>query len=261
MREEEREVPFLVVPTQLDLCNTTDDLDALVAAIREKCDPVLIVIDTLSRVMAGGNENAPEDMGALIAAADRLRDEFGANVCLIHHIGKEAGRGARGHSSLFAAIDTAIEVTRDENAGLSTAKIVKQRDGETGEKIHFALEVVTIGVNEDTGEAVTSCVVAVPDPARVAEAKRSRPKLGKAEQIALNALKCAIEAQGTTPPAATDCPAERWVREEMWRHRCYSDGISGGKLRARQMAFQNVANALQTEGLVGMRAGFVWLER
>jgi len=66
-----------------------------------------------------------------IAGGDRLRDEFGANVCLIHHVGKDAGRGARGHSSLFAAVDTAIEVTRNDDALLSTARVVKQRFGET----------------------------------------------------------------------------------------------------------------------------------
>src|ERR1700722_4221516 len=35
--DEEREVPFYVVPVQVDLCNSEDDLDELVAAIREKC--------------------------------------------------------------------------------------------------------------------------------------------------------------------------------------------------------------------------------
>jgi AAA domain len=129
MRDDDDErgavpVPFYAVPMQIDLCSNDDDLDELIVAIRKTCgsNPILIVIDTVSRVMAGGNENSPEDMGAIIASADRLRDEFGANVCLIHHVGKDASRGARGHSSLFAAIDTAIEVTRDDNAKISTAK-------------------------------------------------------------------------------------------------------------------------------------------
>jgi hypothetical protein len=261
---EEREVPFFVVPRQLDLCNGADDLDGLVAAIRDACGedaPILIVIDTVSRVMAGGNENSPEDMGALIASADRLRDEFGANACLVHHVGKDASRGSRGHSSLYAAIDTAVEVTRDENAKMSTATVIKQRDGGIGEKIHFTLDVVRLGENEETGEEVTSCVAAAPDPAQVAEARRTKPKLGKAEQIALNALEIAVETDGEAPPAAANCPAERWVREEAWRKRCYRNGISHGEERARQVAFQRAANALEMERRVGIQDGFAWLER
>ena len=196
-----QKMPFYCVPIQIDLCTADEDLDELIEAIRDACgddSPVLIVVDTVNRVMAGGDENSSQDMGALIASADRLRDEFGANVCMVHHLGKDASRGARGHSSLKGAVDAEIEVTRDDDAKLSTARVTKQRDGETGEKVHFALEVVTIGENKETGEEVTSCVVAAPDAERVAQAKR--PKLGRAEQIALNALKALIEAQGTTPP-------------------------------------------------------------
>ena len=42
--DDEREVPFFVVPAQVDLCNTADDLGELVEAIRETCgsdDPAL----------------------------------------------------------------------------------------------------------------------------------------------------------------------------------------------------------------------------
>jgi KaiC/GvpD/RAD55 family RecA-like ATPase len=260
MREEDAgEVPFYAVPCQLNLCTTEDDLDELVAAIRETCDPVLIVVDTVSRVMAGGNENSPEDMGALVASADRLRDEFGANVCLVHHVGKDASRGARGHSLLHAAIDTEIEVTRSDDTHLSTAKIIKQRDGEIGEQIHFELEVVTIGENEDTGEEVTSCVVAVPDAGTVAEAERPRAKLSKAERIALRALEIVVERDGTPPPADASCPAKRWVREEAWRKRCCADGISGGEPRAQRIAFKRAFQELLADKLVGHQEPWVWL--
>jgi predicted ATP-dependent serine protease len=171
-----REVPIFALPRSLDLCTSEDDLEELIAVIRETCgdEVALIVVDTLSRVMAGGNENSPEDMGALVASADRLRDEFGSHVMLVHHFGKDASRGARGHSLLHAAIDTGIEVTRDEGAKVSMAKIVKQRDGEIGEKIYFSLRKVRIGEDEETGEEVTSCVVEPADEAKVAHPANSR---------------------------------------------------------------------------------------
>jgi RecA-family ATPase len=80
----------------------------------------MIVLDTLSRVIAGGNENAPDDMGQLIGNCDRIRAEARAHVMLVHHTGKDEARGARGHSSLRAATDTEIEVSGGN--GVSLAK-------------------------------------------------------------------------------------------------------------------------------------------
>jgi hypothetical protein len=253
-------MPFYCVPMQIDLCTTDEDLDALIEVIRDTCGdepPVLLVIDTVSRVMAGGNENTPEGMGALIASADRLRDEFGVTVCLVHHHGKDATKGGRGHSSLKGAVDTEIEVTRDEGAKLSMARVTKQRDGETGVAVHFALEVATIGENEQTGEAVTSCVVVVPDAERVAQAS-DRRRLSRVEQIAINALELLIEAEGETPPVSANCPAQRWVREEQWRQKCYHGGISEGESRARRDAFQRARAGLSDAGMIGAAGGFVW---
>ena len=76
----------------------------------------LVVIDTLARALAGGNENAPEDMGALIGNAKRIQEATGAAVLFVHHSGKDTSRGSRGHSSLKGAADLEIEVTRTRPA-------------------------------------------------------------------------------------------------------------------------------------------------
>jgi AAA domain len=60
-------VTSICVP--IDLCRSAVD----VALLTERCEalssPSLIVIDTLSRVMAGGNENASDDMGRFVTNA------------------------------------------------------------------------------------------------------------------------------------------------------------------------------------------------
>ena len=102
-------MPFAAIVSPVDLCTDDADLNKLITTIiacRLGMPVGLIVIDTLSRVMAGGNENAPEDMGALVRNIDRLRDETGGAVLLVHHSGKDLSRGARGHSLLRAATDT-----------------------------------------------------------------------------------------------------------------------------------------------------------
>lgn len=112
----------------------------------------LIVIDTLSRAMAGGDENASTDMGAMVRHLDVLRRATGAHLMAVHHSGKDRAKGARGHSLLRAATDTEIEVADRE------IMVTKQRDLDGSFARHFDLDVVTLGVDAD-GDPVTSCTV------------------------------------------------------------------------------------------------------
>ena len=66
-------------------------------------------------------------------------------VLVVHHTGKDtATRGLRGHSSLFAALDAAVEVTR----GATTREWrwhFEAKDGQDGAWHPFRLEVVDLG--------------------------------------------------------------------------------------------------------------------
>lgn len=104
----------------------TAEADGVVWNVNE-IRPVLVVIDTLSRSMAGGDENEAKDMTAVIKAADRIRAVNGCTVVVVHHTPK-AGGAIRGHSSLLGAVDTAIEAkgTRQK----LTLSCTKQKDSE-----------------------------------------------------------------------------------------------------------------------------------
>ena len=75
----------------------------------------LVILDTLNRAAPGADENSSVDMGNLIAAAKELQMLVGGLVLLVHHTGKDTTKGLRGHSSLYAALDGAIEVTASEH--------------------------------------------------------------------------------------------------------------------------------------------------
>ena len=117
----------------------------------------MVTIDTAARVMPGGSESA-EDMSKFVQACDRIRCETGATVKLVHHSGKDASRGSRGSTVLPAACDTVIEIKRDNTTKVATAILEKQRDGNTGDLLHFKLDVIELGTDED-GDPITSCVV------------------------------------------------------------------------------------------------------
>ncbi|MSR08855.1 MAG: AAA family ATPase [Gammaproteobacteria bacterium] len=161
-----RGAPFAVLPQTVDLLKPTADTGPLIEMIRAAEETAgakvaVVVLDTLARVMTGGNENASEDMSAFIANVDRIRAETGAAVIIIHHAGKDATKGARGHSSLRAAADTEILVEGLE--GTRTASVQKQRDLPSGQRYGFDLVSVEVGIDPEDGAAVTSCIVAVAD--------------------------------------------------------------------------------------------------
>jgi len=174
-------IRFITAPVAL---NYVDDIEALIATARDAgiCDG-MIVLDTLNASMVGLDENSSADMGRAVAALKRLRDETGCAVMTIHHSGKDASKGLRGHSLLHAAMDSVIEVTRDGDR--RSWKLIKSKDGVDGIEHPFRLDVVELGTDDD-GDLVTSCVVVPEDDAKSA----TRPKLPKGgnQRIVYDAL-------------------------------------------------------------------------
>lgn len=118
--------------------------------------PRVIAIDTLAASAPGANENASEDMGKMLDNCRIINRETGALVLLVHHSGKDADRGARGHSKLRCSADCEISVERD--GPLRVARVSKMKDGEDSVVFKYALEPVTLGLS--ASGPITSCVCA-----------------------------------------------------------------------------------------------------
>lgn len=153
---------FWVLRGPLTLAGRNPEAPSLAEAVRNIAETggpfSLIVIDTMARVMGAADENAAADISVLMRSVDHIRDQTGAHVMLVHHTGKDAARGARGHSSLRAAVDTEIEVSKDSETGRRRARTTKQRDLPGGAEIEFDLDVIKVGTDSD-GDQVTSCII------------------------------------------------------------------------------------------------------
>ena len=162
------------------------DVSDLARAVLIAAGPgAVICIDTLNAAAAGADENSSEDMSRMIAAAKRLQAETAGLVLLVHHSGKDATRGMRGHSSLFAACDVVIEVARTDDRRVW--KLVKSKDGADGVEHPFRLDVVEIGTDPEDGQAITSCVVE-PVAGNGAGTRRPKQPVGVNQKIAYGAL-------------------------------------------------------------------------
>lgn len=187
------EVPFALRRAGMDLLKSEADLQTifdLATQVKAKSGdaPLMIVIDTLSRVMAGGDENSAADMTALIRNIDALRAATSAHIMLVHHTGKDTARGARGHSSLRAATDTEIEVQNaedDEGAEHRAAMVTKQRDYAGSDSFAFTLKAVPLGTDQD-GDTVTSCVVEPADGEEFKAVKKAKKGIGGNQKVLLD---------------------------------------------------------------------------
>ena len=140
--------PFRLVAPQ--------DVIDLATAVKIFGDCGVVILDTLNRAAPNADENASADMGRILEGAKELQRLTGGLVILVHHTGKDAERGLRGHSSLLAALDATLEVTRKGDH--RDWKVAKAKDGQDGAVRSFRLDIVRLD-EDDEGETVTSCVV------------------------------------------------------------------------------------------------------
>jgi hypothetical protein len=256
------DIPFFAVTSSLDLCHAAvGDLDRLIATIKSTTSEAIrhVTIDTVSRALAGGDENGPADMGAFVKSMDCLRDEFSSHITAVHHTGKNHALGARGHSLLKANLDTEVEVAFDASTSVRIATITKQRDGTTGVIIPFKLRPVELGRNQD-GDPVYSCVVEKTEGATRAQSSKAKA-LPAAQRRALDLLGEAINKDGEIPPACDHIPPHTpCVSEDLWRKYCYAGQVAeSDKPDAKRQAFNRNAKALIAASRIGKWDEFVWI--
>lgn len=152
--------------------------------LEDQVSPGLVIIDTLNRASPGSDENACADMNGIIAGATMLQMTSEAAVLLVHHPGKDVTRRLRGHSSLFAALDTVIEL--DEDGDVVRWQLIKSKDSEYGQGHAFKLRPIEFGTGK-SGKPLKSCVVE-PVEGYVPTKRQSRPN-GANQQAVLAAAR------------------------------------------------------------------------
>lgn len=249
-----------------------DDVDAL--ALIEEIKAVaasysvplrLIVIDTLSALAPGMNENASADVSIVRKRLVMLQDQFEAAVVLVHHKPK-GGNTPRGHGSLTADFETTIEfetlsdLKTPEGMTIHKAILRKQREGKTGIAWSFTLPVVEIGRNK-WGNPQTSCVVHPLNEQSRAGAVGFHAT--GPEKLLLHALYEALIDHAQAPPAGLPKEIARVVNYrhvyELMKSRFINPEDDQEKAAARfRQAFRRAANALRDGAVIGVQGELFW---
>ncbi len=235
------------VTQEFDLLKGTDVPDLAAAISRAGGQGGLIILDTLNRAAPGADENSSSEMGAIIASAKQLQQLTGGLVCLVHHTGKDATKGLRGHSSLYAALDGAISVHKGVTGPVW--QVSKSKDDATGAINPFQLEIVVTGEDED-GEEETSCVAISTTPSfALSQAKKLAPQQLVAKDVlwALLTISDGDFIQGEPPRMSFD-DALVAVAEKM----------DVDKKRKRERA-KAAIESLVKQGLLREHEGQLWI--
>lgn len=216
--------PVFFLRKQVNLRSSATDIQDLIQAVDDiqathDIQFEMVVIDTLARAFGGGNENASEDMGAFITAAGAIQGRYNCALLVVHHAGKDATKGLRGHSSLLGAVDTELEIIRIEDAPKGILHISKQKDGEDGQRYGFQMITVELSTTHLGFDSVTSLAVQVDNEMDVNRPNASPPPdrsgSGHNQRLALTALHAAIKKFGMMENI--DGKRNKAIKLDQWR--------------------------------------------
>lgn len=154
---------------------------------RDKADlqPRLIVVDTLSQFMMGGDENGP-DMALFVSNCRRLSQDNNTAILIVHHTNKN-GESERGHTALRGNVDVMFKCKPhyqdNKLAGLDIIND-KQRDIARAARVNVKFKTILIGKDED-GDDISS-LVPVPTVEAPSKLPKLRPSLLKVLEAMLN---------------------------------------------------------------------------
>ena len=253
-------VPFYLMPTKLDLVEDVGELVERIEAQLGEAAPVVVVIDTLNRSLAG-SESSDEDMSNYVKAVDVIKERFHCTVAIVHHCGLDEKR-PRGHTSLVGADDAQIKVFKSDD-GLITTTVEYMKDGESGATTRSRLQVVELGSDED-GAPITSCVIeAADDEGQDGPGTPGTPRRKQPAPLALKfhgALTDALAATAMPRPESASRPC---VTLDQWKAECCRLGLLAtepGKdlSHAQKSLFNKYRRELIAANMIACNGDFAW---
>jgi hypothetical protein len=254
--------PLAVIDDTVDLRTGRVDADRIIAAAKAlgtlSGQPVVwIIFDTLSRMLAGGDENSSRDMGLLVLSIDRIYRETGAHCSLVHHVPLGNSDRMRGHGVPLGAADTTVRV--DKHNGIVTVAIDKGGDLPEDEKPRLFFRFKSIILTEEPHRTASVMVQAEAQAAATGKKSKQQRKLSDRQQLALDALNSCAAEVGKPPPATSDLPNGLVaVTLDQWRDELFRRGIISKDHKNPRAAFQQIRESLEARAIAAERDGLVW---
>ncbi len=265
-------VPFFMIENVPDLGSETTELPQLLAELdaflAQACPerPRAIALDTLARCMGEADENSARDMGRFVNRCAAIERHFECLVAVVHHVGKDPARGARGSNSLNGAADVTMMVEKTE--AYSTVRVEEMKDGREGQEWRFRLIPYllseTSNTLSETSQEVSTCVVELlsePTAAKPRETKKPKAPKGVTGDL-LKVIRRAVEEDGERNVESVAVPNNvRAVSRTSLKRYCTTmdwQDAEGKPDSFRVMLNKNLS-ALRSADLIGFDRDWVWL--
>ena len=259
--------PIYIVRHQLNLRSSAEDFNALMMAVVQLVEQTgmefsLAIVDTLARAFGGGNENSSEDMGAFITAMGKVQEFLNCALMVLHHSGKDAAKGLRGHSSLLGAVDTELELLRFDEQMKGVLTISKQKDGADNER--FGFEMVEVEIRPaglGLSDPVVSLAVQASDSAvnEASSGGKGNAGAGRNQRLEMSCLETVVKNKGSIK--FIDGLQRMAVDLEDWRQELRSrmgiDEAGDGKFKT---AWSRAKKRLVESKEGGIKDRLVWLQ-
>ena len=265
-----------IIRAQLNLRSSQEDFDKLIQAISELIAQIdepleIIILDTLMRMSGGGfNENSSEDMGAFITQTGKLQEIFHCALLVIHHSGKDVTKGLRGHSSLLGAVDTELEIQRQDSVinsgdasviGNAILKVSKQKDGADSIEVGIDVISIEIGMSDLGFESITSLAIRHNQDIASSTSKGSKNNQGSGgnQRLEMDSLMKVIKAKASY--REVDGISRYGVSLDDWRAEFWSmKGCTEDDKAAFRKAWMRARERLVAVNKIVIGDNFVWLK-
>lgn len=177
------DAPIVYLPVASSLLDS-DEVDRLKAEIAEEEAKhgeklALLVVDTLARYIAPGDESKAQDMTQMLNAVDHLRGEGAGLIC--HHPGHALAGRPRGSSALTAALETQLNISKTGDH--VTVECSKMKDGDMAESMSLRLAVAATRQTDADGKPKTSAVLVPAGPGESMTQPRGKNQLRLLTQL------------------------------------------------------------------------------
>ena len=265
-----------IIRAQLNLRSSQEDFDKLIQAISELIAQIdepleIIILDTLMRMSGGGfNENSSEDMGAFITQTGKLQEIFHCALLVIHHSGKDVTKGLRGHSSLLGAVDTELEIQRQDSVinsgdasviGNAILKVSKQKDGADSIEVGIDVISIEIGMSDLGFESITSLAIRHNQDIASSTSKGTKNNQGSGgnQRLEMDSLMKVIKAKASY--REVDGISRYGVSLDDWRAEFWSmKGCTEDDKAAFRKAWMRARERLVSVNKIVIGDNFVWLK-
>lgn len=248
---EDADLPFYLIEGRARLGVDQSDKEELLDSIRRQVPEgvkiAVVIVDTLSQSLGGGEENGSGTQIFLGHMTD-ISLAFDCVACAVHHVGKGDTETPRGHSSLEGNPDFQWLIKKVEKMH-TRLTLKKMKDGKNDRSFDVHLEVVELGKDED-GDKVTSLVIKeITEAAEGVQTKSAT--ISKSEAFFFEIMTRVMADHSSSDRAARaqvkadfDGPSLEGVSEEMVRERYLRELADSKSPDAARKAFDRNRKAL-----------------